>query len=149
MKKTTLILVAVLLVLGTYFYFDARSSHTTVPGFSSEDEKIVNAKSMSFLEDLKYKDFKKAATYHSPEDQKKANIPKLIQRVFLVKPELLDIMEYRILDTDFDSTGDRARVKIKSKVHVLNTEEIRNPEAILYYHKQNGQWYMELESSLH
>ncbi len=34
-------------------------------------------------------------------------------------------------------------------MHVLNTDEIRNPEAILYYHKKDGNWYMELESSLH
>lgn len=149
MNKTKVALAAILLILGIYIYYDSRSQHTSFPGISSEDERIVNQKSMSFLEDLKYKDFAKASTYHSPEDQKKANIPRLIQRLFLVKPELLDIMEYRILDTDFDSSGNRARVKIRSKVHVLNTNEIRNPEAILYYHKKDGNWYMELESSLH
>lgn len=152
MKKTsTIILVLILLGLGAFFYFGSRGN----PGapessiFASKDEKVIREKSLSFMEDLKYKDFQKAATYHSPEDQKNVDIPKLIERMFLVKPEQLDVMEYRILDADFDSSGQRARVKVKAKIHVLNTSEIRNPEIILYYHKKADQWYMELQSSLH
>ncbi len=71
MKKTTLALTFILLVLGVYFYYDSRSQHSSLPIISSEDERIVNQKSMSFLEDLKYKDFDKAATYHSPRIRRK------------------------------------------------------------------------------
>lgn len=151
MKKTSsIIFVLIVLGLGVFFFFTTKNPGAPESAiFASKDEKVVREKSLSFMEDLKYKDFQKAATYHSPEDQKKVDIPRLIERMFLVKPEQLDVMEYRILDADFDSSGQRARVKMKAKIHVLNTSEIRNPEVILYYHKKADQWYMELQSSLH
>jgi hypothetical protein len=100
------------------------------------------------MEDIKFKDFNKAASYHSPEDQEEVDIPKLMERLFKIKPELLDVMEYSILDSTLDSTGTRGRVKMKAKVNVLNSGKIKNPEFILYYKKEGDEWFMELESSL-
>lgn len=148
MKKSTVAIILVILALGGYFAFDAKLGRSFFLGLFSEDKKILREMSLSFMEDIKFKDFVKAATYHTPEDQKKVNIPRLIERIFRVKPELLDIMDYQILDTSLDSSKKRGRVKIEAKIHMLNSKKIRQAEMILYYHHKNGKWYMELESSL-
>lgn len=148
MKKSTIAFVIVVLALAGYFAYDAKWGRSILIGLFSEDLKIIEQMSLSFLEDLKFKDFDNAAAYHHPEDQKKANIPKLIERLFKVKPELLDIMEYEILETTLDSSKKRGRVKLRAKVNLLNSDKIKTPEMILYYHKKDEKWYMELESSL-
>ena len=149
MKKSTVALVLICLLVGGYFAFEAEWGRSLLLRFFSPDRDTVNQMALAFMEDIRFKDFDKAATYHSPEDQTKVDIPKLIERLFQIKPETLDIMEYEILDTTLDSSGQRARVKLKTKVHILNKDEIRNPELILYFHNKDGNWYMELESSLH
>ena len=103
MKKSTIALVVVILILGGYFLYDAQIGPSNIKQYFGEDKKTVNQMSLAFLEDLKFKDFDKAATYHHPEDQEKVNIPRLIERLFHIKPEQLDIMEYEVLDTDLDS----------------------------------------------
>jgi len=148
MKKSTVALILVILAVGAYIAYDAQWGRSFFLGLFSEDKKILRNTSLSFMEDIKYKDFKKAASYHSPEDQKKVNIPKLIERIFKVKPEFLDIMEYKILETSLDSSKKRGRVKIKAKIHMLNSDKTKHPEMILYFHNKSGKWYMELESSL-
>ncbi len=148
MKKSTAALVFVILILAVYFALDTEQGSSILSIFS-KDLKIVDKMANSFLEDIRFKDFDTAASYHHPEDQKKVNIPRLIENLFKIKPELLDIMEYRLLETSLDSEGKRARVKFRAKVHLLNTDKFKNPEAILYFHNKEGKWYMELESSLH
>ena len=148
MKKSTVAFVLIILALGAYFAYDAQWGRSFFLGLFSEEKKIVNELSLSFMEDIKFKDFEKAATYHSPEDQKEINIPRLIEKIFKIKPELLDIMDFRILETSLDSSRKRGRVKVKAKVHTLNSDKIEHPEMILYFHNKNGKWYMELESSL-
>ena len=56
---------------------------------------------------MQFKDFGKAATYHSEEDQESVDIPKLLERLFKIKPEFLDIMKYEITDVDIDKNGIR------------------------------------------
>ena len=51
-------------------------------------------------------------------------------------------------DVNIDRSGNRARVKTHSTVKVLNTEELKEPDIIFYWHKIDGHWYMKLESSL-
>jgi hypothetical protein len=114
----------------------------------SKEKNLLHNLTSSFLEDIRFKDFTKAASYHTPEDQKKVNIPNLIERIFQIKPEFLDIMKYEITSVDIDRSGNRARVKTHTTIKVLNTEEIKEPDVIFYWHKENGQWYMKLESSL-
>lgn len=104
----------------------------------------------SFWEDIQFKDFKKAASYHRPEARDSVDIPYLLQRLFLQKPELLDIMDYEIVFAKVDSSKVRARVKSRVKVKELTREEIKEREVMLYFHRDtvDSPWYMELESSL-
>ncbi len=149
MKKNTLVLFLTIIAISFFLFRGSDFSSLNMFTFLSKDVRILQKFSIAFFEDLKFKDFDNAAKYHSLKDQKKVNIPKLIESLFKVKPEFLDIMEYNILETSLDSSKTRARVKMKTKVNLLNSGKIRNPEVILYYHKKNGKWYMELESSLH
>ena len=150
MKRSTLLLALVLLGIFLFLARDARLGGDLFSGLFSGELTELSKRSLSFMEDLRFKDFEKAASYHRPEDRERADIPRLIERLFKIKPEFLDIMDYQVLDSSLDSSGRRARVKLKAKVHLLNSDEIREPEFILYYHKDDaGQWYMELESSLH
>jgi hypothetical protein len=129
----------------------ARAPHAPMP-FSlmlSPETRQLAELSGKFLEDIQYKDFKAAAGYSSPEDREKADIPALIERIFKIKPEQLDINQIEVLSADLDSTGRRARVKLKTEVKLLNTAELRSPEVLLYWKKApGGQWYMDLASSL-
>lgn len=106
--------------------------------------------SMTFWEDIQFKDFDHAASYHSVEKQQSVDIPFLIQRLFAVKPEALDVMTYEVVLAHIDSTGNRGRVKTRVKVKVLLDEKIRERELMLYFHREDAlsPWYMELEDSL-
>ncbi len=116
---------------------------------SSADRGQLEQISLKFMEDLRFKDFQHAASYHSVEDRKKVNIPQLIEQWFAVKPEALDIMRYEIQKVDIDSTGKRGRVKIKTVLKILNADQIKEPEMMLYFFKDPAEgWIMELESSL-
>ncbi len=148
MKKSTVAFVLAALAVGGYILYDSQWGRSVLMGFFSEDLARIEEISLAFMEDIKFKDFNKAASYHSPEDQEEVDIPKLMERLFKIKPELLDVMEYTILDSTLDSTGTRGRVKMKAKVNVLNSGKIKNPEFILYYKKEGEAWFMELESSL-
>lgn len=114
------------------------------------DAALLRGKTLSFWEDLKFKDFDRAATYHAPELQTQVDIPLLVQRVFLIKPELLDIKDFEVVLVDFDSTGLRARVKSRVTVEVLDAGKIREVETMLYYRREGPQapWYMLFEDSL-
>lgn len=103
---------------------------------------------MSFWEDVQYKDFVRAASYHTPEKRDDVDIPFLLERLFLQKPESIDIMSFEVVDVDIDSTQQRARARSRIKMKDLLREEIKTRELMLYFHRQQGQWYMELESSL-
>ncbi|MFH0800908.1 MAG: hypothetical protein V2A78_00765 [bacterium] len=141
------ILVLLVPALALALYFSLGTSPIPLP-FNS-DKNILTEKTLHFLEDIRYKDFAAAAACHSPEEQKKVNIPELIERIFQIKPEFLDLMRYEISGLDIDSTSLRARVKTHSTVKILNTGEIRQPDVIFYWHKApDGNWYLKLESSL-
>lgn len=103
-----------------------------------------------FWEDLQFKDFDKAATYHAPGRQDEVDIPYLLERLFQVKPEMLDIMEYEVVLAEIDSTGLRARLKTRIKFKVLVKDKVREQEVMLYFHREttDSPWYMELETSL-
>ncbi len=116
---------------------------------SSPDAKQLEGIATKFLEDLQFKDFDKAASYHSREDRKNVNIPALIERMFAIKPEMMDIMRFEIVKVQLDSSGKRAKVKTKTTIKLLNTKEIREPEIMLYFFKDPAEgWVMELESSI-
>ena len=150
MRKFLLVVVLVLLAAGAYFGLAPRQQAQAPIGvlLNGETRKLAQ-QSQKFIEDIKFKDFKAAAEHSSPEDRESADIPKLIEKLFQVKPEFLEINQVQVLSADLDSTKQRARVKMQADVKLLNTNELRKPELMLYWKKApGGQWYMDLASSL-
>jgi hypothetical protein len=106
------------------------------------DVALLEELARHFLEDLQYKDFDKAGTYHTFLDQAKVEIPKLIERLFQVKPEVLNIRDFKITDVTIDESGQRARTFFNANMEILNTARDGNPneekkiEGILYWHRR-------------
>ena len=149
MKKLLLVFGILALLAVGLLVVSSRSATPLNIGTSSSDIAFLETKSKEFLEDIQFKDFKKASSYHSREDRKKVDIPKLIERMFAVKPEFLNIMRFEIIKSSMDSTKTRCRVHTKTVIKLLNTSEIREPEIMLYWFKDPTEgWVMELESSL-
>ncbi|MEQ8171323.1 MAG: hypothetical protein ABRQ38_20700 [Candidatus Eremiobacterota bacterium] len=140
-----IIIAAVVFVAGSRYSIKLGNINLAI----NQDKDILAGKITSFLEDVEFKDFKKAATYHNEEDQKNANIPRLIEEKFLVKPEFLDIIKYEVKEIEIDSSGKRSKVKTRTIFKVLNTGEVKDMEMIFYFQKaDDGKWYMQLKSSL-
>ena len=119
----------------------------SIPGYGG-DKAIIIEKSKRFFECIQFKEFGEAAQFHSEEDQKDADIPDMIERLFFVKPENLDIQNVDILFGEIDSSDVLGRVKTKCLAHVLNTQEEKQIDVMLYWKKENGNWYLKLKSSL-
>lgn len=113
------------------------------------DKHAVETRIFEFLEGVQFKDFKRAAKVHSEKDQEGKNIPELIEKKFMIKPELLDIKSFEIVHIDLTHAGERAKVLTKVHVRLLNSgEPIKEVEAVFYFKKEEGQWVMDLQSSL-
>ncbi len=114
------------------------------------DRGALRRIALDFMEDIQFKDFVSAASYHAPGLIETVDIPFLIQRLFAVKPEALDFMDYEIVFADLDSSGLRARVKVRVKAKFLVNERIDERELVLYFYRDsvNDPWYMKLEDSL-
>ena len=114
------------------------------------DEGALRRLSLSFWEDIQFKDFDAAAQYHAPELQDSVDIPFLLQRVFLLKPELLDIMEAEVVMVDIDSSGNRARVRTRIKAKDLTRGKVEEKQMMLYFERtdRTAPWMMKLEDSL-
>lgn len=110
--------------------------------FGGGDVAVLEDLARHFLEDLQYKDFDKAGTYHTFLDQAKVEIPALIERLFQVKPEVLNIRDFKITDVTIDESGQRARTFFHANMELLNTARDGNPneerkvEGILYWHRR-------------
>lgn len=112
----------------------------------SPEAAAVEALARSFLEDIQFKDFQKAASYHTWTDEQKADIPKLIEDLFQVKPEQLNISDIRITRVELDRDGKRARTFFTTQLEVLNSKhqsqaeepknERREVEGVLFWHKR-------------
>ena len=181
MKKIAIALVLVLVVALGLLIGLSRSGFTlfgkTLFAWNEEAAELEKL-AKQFLTDLQFKDFDKAAMYHTFVDKGKANIPKLIERLFQVKPEFLNIRDFEIVRVDMDPDGKRARTFFRSTMEILNTAKDDKPnkerevEGILYWHKRPAaegekaappgttttpptpeelaeKWFMKLESSLH
>lgn len=150
-RKVLLIFALLALVAVVLLVFSSRTG-LEVGGVSvavSDDAREIEQKTLDFLEDIRFKDFQKAASYHSTADRSKVNVPDLIERIFLVKPEFLDILRYEVLAVELDRSKTRGRVKTRTVVKILNTGEVKEPEVIFYWHKDPREgWVMKLESSL-
>ena len=155
MKTTTKLVLFVglpLLVGGGYLALAQISGGAyPTPGLAlGGEEGWLRRTSMSFWEDIQFKDFEKAASYHPPDKQAAVDIPYLLERLFLQKPEMLDFLGYEIVMVDIDSTGLRARVKTRVRVKDLARDKADEKELMLYYKRSSeaDPWYMDLESSL-
>jgi hypothetical protein len=152
MKKVLVAIIALVVVAGGYLAA-AHFSGGAFPTLGLElggQRGVLRRLATSFLEDIQFKDFKRAATYHAPDKQATVDIPFLIQRLFQVKPEALDIMQHEIVFAETDSTSRRGRVKARVKFKELVRGEIRTQELILYFERADAgaPWYMKLEDSL-
>jgi len=152
MKKLVIGLVVLLVLAGGYLI----AAHASGGAFYSFGLPLGGARgelrrlSRSFLEDIQFKDFKRAAGYHAPDKRDSVDIPFIIQRLFVQKPEALDIQSYTIVFAEIDSTDNRGRVKTRVKVKDLVRSQIREQELILYWERagRGAPWYMKLEDSL-
>ncbi len=152
MKKAVTALLVLALLLGGYLGV----AHVSGGAFSTlglalgGDRGALRRVALAFLEDIQFKDFVSAASYHAPDIRDSVDIPFLIQRLFTVKPEALDIMDYDVVFAEIDSGGLRARVKLRVKVKLLLNALITEREVLLYFQRESvdDPWYMELENSL-
>jgi hypothetical protein len=152
MKKVTTALLVLSLVAGGYLAV----AHFSGGAFSTlglalgGDRGALRRIAMDFMEDIQFKDFVSAASYHAPDLVETVDIPFLIQRLFAVKPEALDFMDYEVVFAEIDSSGLRARVKLRVKAKLLVDERVAERELILYFHRDTpaDPWYMKLEDSL-
>jgi hypothetical protein len=152
MKKAVTALLVLALLGGGYLGV----AHVSGGAFSTlglalgGDRGALRRIALSFLEDIQFKDFVSAAGYHSPDTQSTIDIPFLIQRLFTVRPEALDIMDYDVVFAEIDSGGLRARVKLRVKVKILLNALIEEQEVLLYFERDSvdDPWYMKLEDSL-
>ena len=152
MKKALTALLVLGLLLGGYLGV----AHVSGGAFSTlglalgGDRGALRRIALAFLEDVQFKDFVSAASYHAPDLIDSVDIPFLLQRLFAVKPEALDIMDFEIVFAELDSSNLRARVKARVKVKLLLDETIQEREFILYFDRDSvdDPWYMKLEDSL-
>ena len=152
MRKALTALLVLSLLLGGYLGV----AHVSGGAFSTlglalgGDRGALRRIALTFLEDVQFKDFVSAASYHAPDLIDSVDIPFLLQRLFAVKPEALDIMDYDIVFAELDSSNLRARVKARVKVKLLLDERIQEREFILYFDRDSvdDPWYMKLEDSL-
>ncbi len=152
MKKALTALLVLALLLGGYLAV----AHVSGGAFSTlglalgGDRGALRRMALTFLEDIQFKDFASEASFHAPDSRDGVDIPFLLQRLFTVKPEALDIMDYEIVFAELDSSGRRARVKTRVKVKLLLDGRIAERELILYFHRDSAAdpWYMKLEDSL-
>ncbi len=152
MKKILAALLLVAALLGGYLAVAHISGGAfwTLGMALGGDRGALRRIALDFLEDIQFKDFVSAASYHAPDLRDSVDIPFLIQRLFTVRPEALDIMDYDIVFAEIDSSQLRARVKARVKVKLLVNELIQERELILYFERDSvtDPWHMKLEDSL-
>jgi hypothetical protein len=144
-----------------------------VPSYEWDPTKRMLAqKTSDFIESLKFKDFKRAAQFHSLLDKNRKNIPKLIEQKFLIKPEFLNIVNYEIQFVELNKKRDRARVKTLITIEILNSgnlndkseNKVKTVDMMFYWAKEpvyektpsgkikkvegKYEWYHKLQSSL-
>lgn len=130
MKKVLAVLVAVLVVGGIAL------AGLQPWGFSlfgveyawSPEYRAVQQLGRDFMEDIQFKDWKRAASYHTWAEKQEADIPEQIRKLFGIKPEQLHIENVRLMGVDISEDGLRARTRFKAHVEVLNTTQKEEEE---------------------
>lgn len=121
MRKITIVTVLIVAAaaVGAYLYLE----HPFDPNRAQIEEM-----SEQFMEDIQFKDFQSSARYHHRLEQERVDIGKAIEQLFLVDPELLDIMDYRITRTEIDSTGERGRVLVNTRFRPLKPDAVSDDD---------------------
>lgn len=132
MSKTTVITLIVVVALGIGAYLFNNNPLTM--GSAGLVEKLAS----SFMEDLQFKDFRSTQLYSHGLDKDRVDIGKAIERLFLTKPEFLDILDYKIVRTELDDSGKRAKIVIRTRFKILNKDKKpREGYWILYWIKRH------------
>jgi len=145
-----LLLIAALATLG--YFVAAHFSGGSLPTFGLEiggEKATVRANALKFWEDIKFKDTTSALTFLPNGKNSKVLLNSFLQKTFQCSPEKLDIEEYRIENLELDSTGKRARVKVKIWAHNLSTNKALEPQVLLFFHFDHITlgWMLDLSSS--
>lgn len=149
MKWIITLLVVIILCAGGYFiaaYLSGGSLPTyglVMGGERGAARQVV----LKFWEDIKFDDPKSAAKLMMPDAQDSALVSTFLSKLFHVQPEKLDIVSYKIIAVEIDSTGSRARVKNSILAKNLTSQEAVNTEAMLFLRKVDNNWYLDLGSS--
>lgn len=112
----------------------------------ASDTKILREKTYRFWECIKFKSFDQAAAFDRAQD--KQTTAKLIERIFRIKPENLDIQTVDVIHADLDRTGRLGRTKTRITGEVLNPKKLVEVEVMLFWEKEGEAWWLKLESSL-
>lgn len=131
MSKTTVATLVVIVLIGVGVAL------VVLRPFSGEIG-LLQDMSTSFMEDLQFKDFRSSKLYSHELDQERLDIGATLERLFQIKPELLDILDYTLVRTDIDSSGERAKVLVRTRFKRLNIgKEVEEAELILYWIKRH------------
>ena len=95
--------------------------------------KVVDDMTRAFFEDLQFKDFRQAGLYHHKLERDRLDIGRTLEALFLVKPELLDIRDYKIVRTEVDSKAGRAKTLVRTRYKILNQDKEPQEKEILVY----------------
>ena len=110
------------------------------------DKKIIREQTRQFWEFIQFKSFDQAATLDADEDQN--TTARLIERIFRVKPENLDIQRVDVIAVEIDSSGDLARSKSRLEGEMLNPKKAKTIEVMLFWRRDGDMWRLKLRSSL-
>lgn len=143
MKKLLFAAVAFAALVSVLYFYDAG----LMPG-AGGDKGELRSKTIRFFECLKFKEFVEAADYHNEEDRQDADIPRMIENLFRIPPEYLDIQDISLMFVEIDSSGVLAKTKTRCHAKELNTGAENDHEVILYWKKEREEWFLKLKSSL-
>lgn len=132
MRKSTIALLVVALLCGAVAWV------VLARPFASAGAGVVEELATSFMEDIQFKDFRSSALYHHRLDQGRLDVGQAIEKFFKVKPEQLDIRDYRIIRVDVGSEGRRAKTLVRTRYKLLDPrgakeQELREADLMLYW----------------
>jgi wobble nucleotide-excising tRNase len=93
---------------------------------------------------LHFRDLAKASQAFAPAEQNVEAVQAFLQRVFNANADQLDLTECNVDNIEMDSTGTRARVKLRVKAKNLTTGKVLQPEILIFFKrgKADQRWYL-------
>lgn len=128
MRKTTQITIILLALLGVGGWLALAK-----PWESASDIGTLRTLATAFTEDLQYKDFRRSSLYHHGLERDRVDIGRAIERLFVLKPELLDIQRFDITRAEIDSTGKRGKTLVRVRFKRLNQSDKKEEKDVALY----------------